>query len=121
MQSFYGFPELNRENIRILKIIIVLALAFAIGVCLFDNRTAVMALAGEHYEDSLPIYSVETDEKVVSITFDAAWGDEDLDDILEILNAHNCKATFFVTGDWATRYPEAIQKIWKSGHDLGNH
>lgn len=121
MQSFYGFPELNRENIRILKIIIVLALAFAIGVCLFDNRTAVMALAGEHYEDSLPIYSVETDEKVVSITFDAAWGDEDLDDILEILSAHNCKATFFVTGDWATRYPEAIQKIWKSGHDLGNH
>ena len=70
---------------------------------------------------SLPIYSVETDAKVVSITFDAAWGDEDLDDILNILDAHNCKATFFVTGDWATRYPEAIKKIYNHGHDIGNH
>lgn len=121
MQSFYSFPELKKENIRVLKIIIVVMLALAIGVCLFDNRSAVMALAGEHYEDSLPIYSVETEDKVVSITFDAAWGDEDLDDILSILEAHNCSATFFVTGDWATRYPEAIQKIWKSGHELGNH
>lgn len=116
-----SFPELEKNNIRILKIIIIIMLALAIGVCLFDNRNAVMTLAGEHYEDTLPIYSVETDEKVVAITFDAAWGDEDLDDILAILEKHNCKATFFVTGDWATRYPEAIQKIWKSGHDLGNH
>lgn len=116
-----SFPELEKNNIRILKIIIIIMLALAIGVCLFDNRNAVMTLAGEHYEDTLPIYSVETDEKVVAITFDAAWGDEDLDDILAILEKHNCKAAFFVTGDWATRYPEAIQKIWKSGHDLGNH
>ncbi len=121
MQSLQTFPQLGRNGIRILKAIIVIMLLFAIGVCIFDNCNAVMALAGEHYEDTLPIYSVETEDKVVSITFDAAWGDEDLDDILTILEAHNCKATFFVTGDWATRYPDAIQKIWKSGHDLGNH
>ena len=80
-----------------------------------------MAYMGENYQDSLPIYSVDTDEKVVSITFDAAWGDEDLDDILKILDEHGCKAAFFVTGDWATRYPEAIDKIYKNGHDIGNH
>lgn len=51
----------------------VIAFFLAIGICLFDNRSAVMALAGEHYEDKLPIYSVDTEEKVVSITFDAAW------------------------------------------------
>lgn len=121
MHSLHPFPELQKNNIRFLKILIVLAFFLAVGICLFDNRRAVMALAGEHYEDKLPIYSVDTEEKVVSITFDAAWGDEDLDDILAILEAHHCKAAFFVTGDWATRYPEAIQKIWQSGHDLGNH
>lgn len=103
------------------KIIILILLAIAICFFVNENRAAVFAIVGEHYEDSLPIYSVETGNKVVAITFDAAWGDEDLDDILGILDKHNCKAAFFVTGDWATRYPEAIKKIYKSGHDLGNH
>lgn len=121
MSYFREFPKLSRNNVRAIKLIIALTLAFAIGVCLFYNRNIVMALAGEHYEDTIPIYSVDTEDKVVSITFDAAWGDEDLDDILEILANHNCRATFFVTGDWATRYPDAISRIWRSGHELGNH
>lgn len=109
------------NNKKQYKIVILILLAFTICFFICDNKNAVLAVIGEHYEDSIPIYSVETDQKVVAVTFDAAWGDEDLDDILEILDKHNCKATFFVTGDWATRYPEAISKIHKYGHDLGNH
>lgn len=72
--------------------------------------------------NEIPIYCVETNgEKEICLTFDAAWGDEDLDEILAILEAHNAKATFFVTGDWASRFPEAIQKINDAGHELGNH
>lgn len=116
-----GFPRLTYKEVSSLKFIIMLALALTIGVCMFEYKDEVLALVGEHYEDSLPIYSVETDKKVVSITFDAAWGDEDLDDILSVLDKHNCKATFFVTGDWATKYPDAIRKINNNGHDIGNH
>ena len=36
----------------------------------------------------LPIYSVETEKKQVSLTFDAAWGNEDTDTILDILKKH---------------------------------
>ena len=96
-------------------------LFIALVICIYDDEYNVMAVVGEHYENSLPIYSVETEEKVVSITFDAAWGDEDLDEILRILENHNCKAAFFVTGDWAGRYPDAIDRICKNGHELGNH
>lgn len=70
---------------------------------------------------NLPIYNVDTTDPVVSLTFDAAWGDEDLDDILAILDRQNVKATFFITGDWVSRYPEAIKKIVAGGHDLGSH
>lgn len=69
----------------------------------------------------LPIYCVEREDKVVALTFDAAWGDEDLDDILKILSDRDIKVTFFVTGDWVDKYPEAIKKIAEAGHDLGNH
>ena len=72
-------------------------------------------------KNELPIYSVETDKKVVSITFDSAWGTEDLDTILEILKKHNCSATFFVTGDWASDNPDAILKLRENGHIIGSH
>lgn len=115
------FPEINKNDIPHIKRIIIAVMIVAVVVCVINFKEEVLAVISNHYEDTLPIYSVETEEKVVSITFDAAWGDEDLKDILDILDRHNCKATFFVTGDWATRYPEAIRLIAKSGHDLGNH
>lgn len=45
----------------------------------------------------LPIYCVETDEKKVALSFDAAWGNEDTQRILEILAKHNIHVTFFAT------------------------
>jgi len=40
---------------------------------------------------------------------------------LAILAEKGVKATFFVTGDWVKKFPEAIKKIADTGHDLGNH
>lgn len=72
-------------------------------------------------QNELPIYSVETEQPVVALTFDAAWGDEDLNDILSILASHQAKATFFVSGDWVDKYPDAVQAIYAAGHELANH
>lgn len=69
----------------------------------------------------LPIYSVFTQDKVVSLTFDAAWGSEDIEEILEILDKYNAKATFFLVGDWVRKYPEKVKKIADAGHEIGNH
>ncbi len=69
----------------------------------------------------LPIYCVDTDKPVIALTFDSAWGDEDLNDILSILKKHNAPATFFVTGEWAKKYPDAIRSIDQQGHELANH
>lgn len=73
------------------------------------------------FHKELPIYSVETNQKVVSITFDSAWGTEDLADILQTLENHNVLATFFVTGGFVESYPEEVRMIVEAGHDLGNH
>lgn len=69
----------------------------------------------------LPIYSVETKEPVVAVTFDSAWGTEDFDEILRILGKHEVKAAFFMTGGFIGEHPEAVQKLAAAGHDLGNH
>lgn len=69
----------------------------------------------------LPIYCVDTDEKKIAISFDAAWGEEDFQRIMEILDAHNVKTTFFMTGDWVENNPDCVKELFEKGHDLGNH
>lgn len=69
----------------------------------------------------IPIYSVGRDDGKVAITFDCAWGAEDMESILSTLKNHNCKATFFVLGTWAEQNPDIMKKIVADGHEIGNH
>jgi len=69
----------------------------------------------------LPIYCVEREDNKISISFDAAWGADDTDDLLQILEKHNIKATFFLVGDWVKRYPDEVKRIADAGHEIGNH
>lgn len=69
----------------------------------------------------LPIYSVETDDKKIAITFDAAWTNQDTDDIIKILKKHNATATFFIVGDWAEKFPESVKAFYGAGHTIANH
>ncbi len=69
----------------------------------------------------LPVYSVETDEKKIAVTFDAAWTDQDTGDIIEVLKKHNAKATFFIVGEWASKFPESVKAFYDAGHTIANH
>ena len=69
----------------------------------------------------LPIYCVETEKPQVALSFDAAWGNEDTGQILDILAKHNVHVTFFMTGGWVETYPDDVKAIAAAGHDLGNH
>lgn len=71
----------------------------------------------------LPIYAVgrEEGDKVISLSFDAAWGNEDTETLIEILGKYNIKATFFLVGEWVTKYPESVKALSDAGHEIMNH
>ena len=69
----------------------------------------------------VPVYQVETDEKKVAISFDAAWGADKTQGILDILKEYNCTATFFLVAFWAEKYPEMVKAIDDAGMEIGNH
>jgi polysaccharide deacetylase family sporulation protein PdaB len=69
----------------------------------------------------LPIYSVETDDPKIALSFDAAWGNDDCETILATLAKYDVRATFFLVGGWASRYPDDVISFVVSGHDIGNH
>ncbi|MEV2253480.1 polysaccharide deacetylase family protein [Streptomyces sp. NPDC050147] len=64
---------------------------------------------------------IRTRERVIAVTFNAAWNDAGLDSILGELARRRTPATFFLTGDFADRHPAVVRKIAAAGHGLGNH
>ena len=81
----------------------------------------VLAVSSTYGDRELPIYSVKTDDMRIAISFDAAWGAEDFNQIMEILDKHQIKTTFFMTGEWVQKYPDCVKMLVEKGHDLGNH
>ena len=69
----------------------------------------------------LPIYCVQRDYKVCSLTFDAAWGNEDTQNLIDIFEQYNVKATFFVVGEWVDKYPESVKALADAGHEVMGH
>ncbi len=69
----------------------------------------------------LPIYSVERKDNRIALTFDCAWNDDDIDDIISALKRYDCKATFFVTGKWAEDYSSSLNKLYREGFEIGIH
>ena len=69
----------------------------------------------------LPVYSVDTENPNVALTINCAWNADDIDKIIEILQKHQVKVTFFMVGDWIEKHQEAAKKIHEAGHELANH
>lgn len=99
---------------RIFAVLIVIAAAIWI-------YQAIDVSAVINQDRKLPIYNVQTQEKKVAISFDAAWGDDKTMEILDNLDKYHVKATFFLVKFWAEKYPQDVAEIQKRGHEIGNH
>ncbi|MBD7938956.1 MULTISPECIES: polysaccharide deacetylase family protein [Cytobacillus] len=64
--------------------------------------------------------SIETDEKVVALTFDDG-PTQNVDQILPLLQQYDAKATFFLIGQDIEKFPEETKAIIEAGHQVGNH
>ena len=70
----------------------------------------------------IPVVSrLATDDRIVALTFDDGPDPEVTPRILDLLGAHGARATFFVLGERAARYPEVIRRIEREGHTSGTH
>lgn len=94
-------------------------LVFVVMNIVFANRY-VVSTSGL-YKENIPIYSVDSEGKKCAITFDCAWGDQDIPALLDILDQYQAQATFFIVGVWAEKYPDTVKLIAKRGHTVANH
>lgn len=109
---------LNHKHMtRLLMIVLLVAVSVAYTAGTESGLLSVFM----NNDRKLPIYSVDTQEKKIAISFDAAWGADYTDDLLKILKDHNVKTTFFLVGIWVDKYPDMVKKISDEGHEIGNH
>jgi len=72
-------------------------------------------------ENAVAIYKGNPLKKMVALTFDATYGDNQTHRLLQILRNNNIKATFFLSGIWLINYPHLVRAIAAEGHEIGNH
>ena len=95
------------------------ALAVGLGMALFTAIPRAITTAATQRD--LPIYCVQKDSNVCALTFDAAWGNEDTQQLIDILGKYKVKATFFVVGEWVDKFPESVKALHDAGHEIMNH
>ena len=102
------------------KRLAALACVLAAGV-MFAAVNSPLTVGAAAAKRQLPIYCVQRDQKMLSISFDAAWGNEDTQQLIDILGKYDIKATFFVVGEWVDKYPESVKALSDAGHEVMNH
>ena len=106
-----------RRHGAVLQALMMLA---AVGLIFWAvNTPAVVGVSAAKRE--LPVYCVQRDEKIVALSFDAAWGNEDTQILIDILDQYGVNTTFFVVGDWVDKYPESVRALAEAGNEVMNH
>ncbi len=114
------FIVLNKQKIySYLALFSTVIALFIIAFAVTNNEENVIVTSANAKE--LPIYNVQTNENKIALTMNCAWNADDIDKILEILEENQVKITFFVVGEWANKYPEALKKMASKGHEIANH
>jgi polysaccharide deacetylase family sporulation protein PdaB len=111
------FYVMNGRKLKRLLFALI-TLIFAAGVIYSEKENvSVFSQSGPS-----AIYSVETDKKLIALTFDISWGEVRVEPILKVLQDNDLKkATFFLSSPWSQSHPNIVKKISNLGYEIGSH
>ncbi len=96
-----------------------------IGFALLGVSVIGGAIHGAFHRNSVifgpTLGRIPSDRKVVALTFDDGPNPDATPLILDTLREKGVRATFFVLGSHAERWPDLVHRISNEGHQLGNH
>lgn len=111
------FCVVKLKSIRYVLLVLLVSVLLAIS---FNGVSSAQVFFGYNAK-LVPVYSVETEKKQVAISFDAAWGADKTQQIMDTLKEYDAGATFFLVGFWVDKYPDLVKKIDECGYEIGTH
>jgi peptidoglycan-N-acetylglucosamine deacetylase len=108
------FYVMNAKSIKT-AFVIVIAAFFTAWFFYMDNMVQIPAFSAK--DGPKAIYKGEKD---LALTFNIGWGDEKAEPILDVLKKEKAGAvTFFLSGSWAERHPDLVNRMVKEGYEIG--
>lgn len=104
---------LNKKALYL--ILIVLILLIILPIIILNGMKAQDVFKEEIF------YQGIKDEKVVAFACNVDWGNEYIEEMLDIFKKYDIKITYFPTGKWAEKNPDILKLIDAQGHEIGNH
>ena len=114
MINLHGFLLRYRKALSSAGMLLLIAL-------IFWTVNSPLIVGASATQRQLPIYSVQRSDKLVALSFDAAWGNEDTQTLIDILEDYGVKTSFFVVGDWVDKYPDSVKALSEAGHEVMSH
>jgi len=87
----------------------------------FSSLVLLLFVPLANATDFTPIWSVNTTQLMVALSFDDGPKPEATEPILDILDRYGVRATFFVVGRECSLYPDLLFRIADAGHEIGSH
>ena len=103
-----------------MAVLLMAAALLGVGLLVFWMEPLSALSMIERFTPNI-IYRVRTHRPVVGLSFDDGPHPTFTLEVLEILQQHDAKATFFLIGERALRHPEVVSQIKAAGHEVGNH
>jgi peptidoglycan-N-acetylglucosamine deacetylase len=108
------FYVMNAKSIKT-AFVIVIAAFFTAWFFYMENMIQLPAFSAK--DGPKAIYKGEKD---LALTFNIGWGDEKAEPILDVLKKEKAGAvTFFLSGSWAERHPDLVNRMVKEGYEIG--
>lgn len=111
------FCVVKSKSIKYVLVVLLAAVLLTISI----NGAVSAEVFFGYSTKKVPIYAVDTTKRQVAISFDAAWGADKTQQIVEICNEYNVKATFFLVGFWVDKYGDMVKYIDQNGFEIGTH
>lgn len=112
MEHFYVW-RFNKSK----RWFVVVALALFTAAFVWFEQEGAFPVSSQ--DKPVALTKGDANETDIALTFNISWGEERVFDILEQLEKNQVQATFFVSGEWAERHPDIIEKISEGKHELG--
>lgn len=93
---------------------VIVLLVFSLSIF-----SPVVTVSNSNFADAY--YSGNKNNKNITLMVNVYWGDEYLEEMLEIFKKNQIKTTFFVGGSWVAKNNSTLLKILGDGHEVGNH
>ena len=105
----------SKKKLVLMAVILVIMLISLGGFLLYNREPPSTATVLE------PIYQGRTDIKAVALAVNVDWGEDIVPGMIDLFEKEEISATFFVTGRFASKFPQVVKSIATAGHEVGNH